>query len=204
MCKKRHSVLLLAFALAVSFAGTLRPAQAIVFTSSQTPDPFSAQENTNNPHTGNFVVNNDIDTEVDVLNIKASLIVPKGGDANDKATNLKLDGPSPTNNNPLDVAASSAKGHFDIVFNWDAVDQVIAGDKDAGQWAAAFLLTFDYIDPATGKAVLGATQFVFVNLQVTDPGFKAPVPAALPLFAGSFGVIGLVTRRRKRAVSAVA
>jgi hypothetical protein len=205
--QKRYVVPLLACALvSLSFVGTARPAQAVVFTYSQTPDPFSALENTNNPQTGNLVVMNDINAEVDVFSIKANLILPRGGDSNDRATNLKLDGPAPTATDPLPVAASSLKGHFDLVFNWDAIDKVIAGDKDSGLWRASFLLSFNYNDPDTGKLISGATQNVFVDLRVTDPGFVAPtpIPAALPLFAGGLGLMGVVTRRRKRTFSATA
>ena len=43
----------------------------------------------------------------------------------------------------------------------------------------------------------------YIGAQLVDPS-PTPLPATLPLFAGGLGVLGLITRRRRRKVAAVA
>ena len=50
----------------------------------------------------------------------------------------------------------------------------------------------------TSGGLLSFTDFSDVNLTANSTGGETPLPAALPLFAGGLGVIGLLARRRKR------
>lgn len=59
--------------------------------------------------------------------------------------------------------------------------------------------TFSSILFATGQ---NALEFADVSTSFTQAG-STPLPAALPLFAGGLGVMGLLARRRKRKFSAV-
>jgi hypothetical protein len=54
-------------------------------------------------------------------------------------------------------------------------------------------------DINSGGGPSGAAFFATVNYDVS----QTPLPAALPLFAGGLGVIGLLARRRKRKATAV-
>jgi hypothetical protein len=59
--------------------------------------------------------------------------------------------------------------------------------------------TFSSILFASGQ---NALEFADVSTSLTQAG-STPLPAALPLFAGGLGVMGLLARRRKRKFSAV-
>jgi hypothetical protein len=61
------------------------------------------------------------------------------------------------------------------------------------------------IDPSIFVAIgtLNADQYTFDYSPglFQSPAATTPLPAALPLFAGGLGVIGLLARRRKRKVA---
>jgi hypothetical protein len=73
-------------------------------------------------------------------------------------------------------------------FSYDILPGVVVGDQ------------FRIVDPVTfsdtARGVLTPTRLV---VSVFDPGTpEIPLPATLPLFAGGLGVLGLLTRRRRR------
>jgi hypothetical protein len=178
------------------------PSGAASLTFSQTPNPFEARENTNNPQTSFLVITNPTSELVEITNIGMSsfgiIPVPGSQDANDKVSNFSILAPNATPQNPVQLAA--AGGHFSIKLSWDAVDTVIDGVQDRGQWWAFLALTCAQACNEFGNPNFFAAR---AFLQVDDPP-KTPLPAALPLFAGGLGVMGLLGWRKKRKAAAVA
>ncbi len=112
--------------------------------------------------------------------------VPVAGEADDKATNLKLVAPNPTEDDPLLMAAN---GTANIKFTWDAVDTIIDGDTDMGEWAGAFDVM---VDGASKPAELN------VYVQVEDPGYVPESSTCATAAAGTLCLLGLARLRRKR------
>ena len=117
--------------------------------------------------------------------------VPGSQDANDKVSNFSIVAPNATPQNPVQLGARG--GHFSIKLSWDAVDTVIDGIQDRGQWWAFLALTCAEVCNEFNQKFFAARAF----LQVDDPP-KTPLPAALPLFATGLAAMGLFGWRRKR------
>ncbi len=86
-----------------------------------------------------------------------------------------------------------------------------AGDNSGGGYGGP-LSTFSLIDTSNGIVFFGAglapgaTTFFALEapasgISVTGVNNATPLPAALPLFAGGLGVMGLLARRRRKAKS---
>lgn len=63
---------------------------------------------------------------------------------------------------------------------------------------------FAFTNEPTSGGPLTFTSFTDLNLSAISTGHETPLPAALPLFAGGLGVIGLLARRRKQKAAALA
>jgi hypothetical protein len=141
-----------------------------------TQGPLEAPEGTSgNP--GLFNVANIGSTTATITGIFFQMLSPIKGELDDKATNIDLIRPNPTQADPLILSPDT---NFNIRFSWDAVDNIKDGDVDFGQWQALFGLNIANVP----------TEFVAATLQVNDP--ETPIPAAFPLFATGLGGIGLL------------
>ena len=84
--------------------------------------------------------------------------------------------------NPYNNTSGDASGTFSVAVN--AGDVIKFGAFSADSWSGASTNTITSLDAPNSTST--------------------PVPAALPLFAGGLGVIGLLARRRKRKAAAIA
>ncbi len=109
----------------------------------------------------------------------------KAGEADDRATNLQVVAPNPTDMNPLQIAAN---GTANIKVSWDAVDTVVDRDVDFGDWTALLEISF-YYNPNSVTRDFGAAA---ATMRVND----APEPG----YGGLIGVLvgGLEVIRRRR------
>ncbi len=117
-------------------------------------------------------------------------------------TNLKLNGTSIGNPSYTETG----------IYNADYATQTDSVDWTGAVAMSGFPLDQDGVAPLVYTLALpGVDLFLTdgadwdvqtrVAASLVDP---TPLPATLPLFAGGLGVLGLITRRRKRKVAAVA
>ena len=153
---------------------------------SQNPDPFVAPEDTKGNMGILTLTNEDPDNLAVVFNIRFSGdFFPTGGEADDRAINLKLIAPTPTVNNPLMIGPS---GNANIRFSYDTVDEIHDGNIDSGEWQGFFFVDYFYV------AGSNLTRTTAVDVSVVD----TPEPAAwILVFTGA----GLLLMRRLAFVS---
>jgi hypothetical protein len=149
-------------------------------TYSQNPDPFVAQEGTSGNIGFLSLTNDDPNNLVSIFGIRFNPeFFPTGGEADDKAVNLKLIAPTPTVNDLLRIGPN---GNANIKFSWDAVDAIHDGDIDSGEWEGLFAVDYFYM---AGKNFVALPK---VNVSVTDT--PEPPPWSLMLIGIALLVMG--------------
>jgi len=182
------------FMVAAIFFVTPHPAHAATYLSvSQSPDPFEALENTDNPQSGTLTITNSSRGNIGISTITFDKMFFTGGDPNDMATNGVILAPDPTILNPIILQPGH---HFDIAFHWDAIDTTSANNSDFGNWHFNIILLCTVVCSSSGGGSMNDS--VFALLRVNDPPVFSPLPPPSLLFAIGLGAIGLLGWRRKR------
>jgi len=99
-------------------------------------------------------------------------------------------------------------GSFSVPTGYSSLELIIRSDTSIPHpdqfiiilpWVASFTWDFDNNSVVTGKSrhTDAVSSAVLFGLPTIDPS-PTPLPAALPLFAGGAGLIGLLARRRKQ------
>jgi hypothetical protein len=111
-----------------------------------------------------------------------------------------------TNTNVLTTSTQvfSLKGSGDVTATVQATDGTFTFDLGALSASAQSGFTLEAINGETMSSLIlldtggTITDFEHYRIDVAGPLATTPLPAALPLFAGGLGLMGWLSRRRKR------
>jgi hypothetical protein len=150
--------------------------------------------------TGSFTLQNPLSANLPLTDITADILSFSFSDGRHMFTNLNagipflIIGTNPLGNiDAWDVRLVSGSGHFP-----DVGSQRWQIDSDSGS---------DVVQ--TRECIVTECAVEFIDSAIVRPGgtwsvstAETPLPAALPLFTGGLGVIGLLAHRRKRRIQA--